>query len=1269
MWEVYSVGNATFLIEVYRGIARFWSTNDVYVMISAALVIGLLWNSLNWAMNQEKAPFPAKGFVFSIILVLAFLGPQSLTDVRVVSKKDSSFQVIDNVPLLPAVGGWLITTTGTALADVMAQAFSIADVDSWQALSPIQNFVNLSDTNYSDVCIPKPSQPGYNICKTLNSYLNDCFVASNMITPGASNSIDQILAAKPQDIFPLMAVTNEGLEARSYLVDDNPAGVVRVCKDLHRDLSNAMNDTNYQQNLKNTMLAQGVNLDEVGTFLRQYGAQGVIPAAESSLQLANAAFMRSVFRDYFNSSPYGQQVARAMFDTVRQRQLANASKKEYWMENAEVMQSFLEALTVFLTPFLALVLSISGQGLLAVGQYFAAWAFVQLWSVMIVLVNMFTALAMTNRFTDAVSVNKSQFSLSSIDSQFATANSYIGISGLLYTLIPPICIFVLYRGVHAIQGMSRQAMADPNINSQRLSPDTGASASNGQISYGNQMSTFENNTGRFVNGDSLVSTSMGQYSVGSSMGGSAAAGASTMRSQAKTYADSAQKALDNIFGNSTAGNFNFASSSDSQYQASSMSEWASAAANAISDATGMSAKEAQQLVAGGAVTVGVDGALSFGGIVGGGGSNGIFGKLGASASADIKASLGLNATGSQETNSNFQNALSKTEGMTEKINSALSKITTASEGASFSDMGSIQENAKLARAFTQQSQAAEQQQLMLSGMATQSGQVSSSKQLDIAGLATDLRHQNLEEFMSSQNPELWNNIKNTQIDGISGDKWLESKSNDIREAREQKSANPMGEGRASALMQFIDRLDAIDTVANSDGNKSVDIEKEQRDAAINRDIYGTLAAKGVVNADAGESLYQNKLNTLKDMEMVAGALTANQNEISQGTPEITSSNEFNKEYSKREETGIRKVDSAGSEAKQGKETVMQVADADKSRAEQDGYALTGEIKLPSESKQAELNEKAKLLDETTSSLTPTLDAVQSVIPNATDLIKPGAETAFHNFVEMQVKDNADISSYRPEYAEAFGSIADLDAFKTGSMQDRLASYNADKAINAQNMINVLSNDELMTTILGKDENGQYGVGTDESKVMFDKNTLEKLSEGANWLQEYNPEETNTPAVTQAIANAQHTEGDAAGTYLQAMQNLGALHESTSDSDGKLFSSESVNAAKDIESLLSIQESGRGEYAMIAELSDGTTMTSGTYWYPSGDREDSRDSISERLNTIEEMADNMGNLLSPEQHSYIDKTIETVRERINEKSGDREGEDINDGSKKPNSIYD
>ncbi|SUJ10025.1 conjugal transfer protein TraG N-terminal domain-containing protein [Shewanella morhuae] len=1275
MWEIYSVGNAAFLIDVFNGLARLWSTGDIYVLLSTALVIGLIWNSLQWATNQEKMPFPAKGFILSIIFVVGLLGPQSLVDVRITSKRDYSFQEINNVPLLPALGGWLISNSGTAIADLMAQAFSTVGIDTWEALSPIQHFVGLSDINFSDMCTPNPLDKNINVCKSFNYYLEDCFTTANLISPSSTNPIDPVLNAKPVDILNELKVTNPNLYTLSYLAPGNANGEHMKCEAAWNKLSGYMKSTQFTDNMQKSLAAQGSDLSKVTQFLTQYSTQGVIPAAESSLDLANAAFLSSIFNNYFTNSPYGEQVSRAMFDTVRQRQLANASKKEYWMENAEVMQSFFEALTVFLTPFLGLVLAVSGQGLMAVGQYFAAWMFVQLWSVMIVLVNLFTALAMTNRFNDAVAAGKSQFSLTAIDSQFATANSYISIAGMLYTFIPAICVFVLYRGVHAMQGMAKQAMADPNINAQRLSPDTGATVQNGNATYGNQTSQLENNTGRHINGDSLVSTSMGQYSVGSSMGGSSSAGASKMKSQAETFSANAQKALDQIFNNSKAGGIDFNTKEETAFTASSMSELATATTNALVDATGMSRSTASQLVAAGAVKMDAGGALSFGGGFsasndstsreGGEGKSsskgvGIFGKLGVQAGAEITGSVGLNSSAADELRNNVQKSLNLSDSQIEKINSNLSKIKGGSEVSSFSDKASIQENAKQASAFMRQAQAAEQQQIMLSNMATNSGQVSQSKQLDIAGMATDLQQQSIGSYLSAQNPELWEKIKNTEIDGKSGDKWLTDKEVESASIRSAKSGNAVGEGRANAIMSFMDKLDNINM--NSNGtSSSVDIAKEKNDAEINRDIYGALSANGVVNADAGVGLYQNKVDTLDNMAKVTTALDNSRAELARGTSDIPNSNDFNEQYESRVSTAGNQISEVGNIAKNGQEQALLSHTAYGSEFNEKGEELLGgKVSAPSQDKARDLESKSNDLNKSNAATAPILGAVSGIIPTVADAIKPGGETAFNNFTESQVKKGEDISSYRPEYAAAVGKIGDIEHFSDGSMQDRLTSTNQDKVTSAQEIINLLSDDKLMTSILGKDGNGNYGTGTESTKAQFDENTMAMLSQGATWLQNYQSNK-ETPAIAQAIDEAKSLPGNGVKTYLAAMQDLGIMHSATSESDGKVFNGDTARAAEGLSKILDTQESSQGRYGLMRDTIDGSRMTSGTIWYPAGDREASRDELNVRLNDIQNLAENLGGMLSPEQKNYVDKFISDSREKIQTDSGDRPGKSKSDSA--------
>lgn len=1087
MWEIYSVGNAAFLIDVFNGLARLWSTGDIYVLLSTALVIGLIWNSLQWATNQEKMPFPAKGFILSIIFVVGLLGPQSLVDVRITSKRDYSFQEINNVPLLPALGGWLISNSGTAIADIMAKAFSTVGIDTWEALSPIQHFVGLSDINFSDMCTPNPLDKSINVCKSFNHYLEDCFTTANLISPSSTNPIDPVLNAKPADILNELKVTNPNLYTLSYLAAGNDNGEHMKCEAAWNKLSGYMKSTQFTDNMQKSLAAQGSDLSKVTQFLTQYSTQGVIPAAESSLDLANAAFLSSIFNNYFTNSPYGEQVSRAMFDTVRQRQLANASKKEYWMENAEVMQSFFEALTVFLTPFLGLVLAVSGQGLMAVGQYFAAWMFVQLWSVMIVLVNLFTALAMTNRFNDAVAAGKSQFSLTAIDSQFATANSYISIAGMLYTFIPAICVFVLYRGVHAMQGMAKQAMADPNINAQRLSPDTGATVQSGNVSFGNQNSTLETNTGRHLSGDTISTTSLGDFSVGSSMGNSAATGATQLKSAASSLSQNAQSALDNIFSSSTSGSYEQSAGNTSSASTQSLRDYASNLVNNVSEGLGISKKDAQQLLASGAIGVSAGGGLSLGG-----------GHiLGAKLGGEVKASAQLSSSSDQTSSQSFLTSVQGSESKRDAVNAALSKIATVSDLSSFSDTGAVSDSARQAASYARQAQAADQQSAMLTNMSTQSAQISSSKKLDFAGLAADLRNQDLGSYVSQHNPELWERMQNTQIGNQSGAEWLQQKEVGLLEQRSSKSNNAGGEARAGALMEFAKQLDSINV---NESGSAINVAKERQDANTNKDIFSMLAQNNVTNADAFAEMYGEKAKTMDAIELTTDKIDSQTGRLNTGAPTLTDANTYQQQFTQAQGAATGTVGSAKAIAEEGTQAVIQQNKANREQLDIDGNALTGGVAGVTPETKQQLAQGSDRLDASINSSSQLLDTIRQVPNELGNLTKSNSEVATNNYI-TQLASTEDGAKWVGENmngdtGKGLGLLSNFNGNPTEVMNRGLQVPGQEQE-KYKSLLKTLDNPELMSGLLGAD-----GKGSDLAKSIYSPEDLHKLSELNDWYQGY-----------------------------------------------------------------------------------------------------------------------------------------------------------------------
>ena len=74
--NVYIWGDLEFADFVLKGIAAIFQTGDSAFNTAAGilLMLYLLWTFLKWAMNTEKNPYPAREFIFGIVLWMAFGG-------------------------------------------------------------------------------------------------------------------------------------------------------------------------------------------------------------------------------------------------------------------------------------------------------------------------------------------------------------------------------------------------------------------------------------------------------------------------------------------------------------------------------------------------------------------------------------------------------------------------------------------------------------------------------------------------------------------------------------------------------------------------------------------------------------------------------------------------------------------------------------------------------------------------------------------------------------------------------------------------------------------------------------------------------------------------------------------------------------------------------------------------------------------------------------------------------------------------------------------
>ncbi|MGI2115611.1 conjugal transfer protein TraG N-terminal domain-containing protein [Shewanella frigidimarina] len=1132
-FEVYSMGNPEFLIEIFKGLSRMWSQNDIYVLFGIALILGLMAGMFKWAIDQDKSPFPAKSFIISIVVVLGLLGPNSLVDVTVISKRDNSYQNISNVPFLPALSGWLITGTITVIADQFAQAFSVVGVaNTWTAFSPIQHFVGLATADFQPACVPiAGSEKTYNICKTLSQYLNDCYITSELISSNKNDPLEKLANAKPKELVGLIKTTNLALETKYYL-STNPTftdGIMASCIEAHTQLTTAVNSAHFNLALDKSSISQGLKLSEVDKFIAQQVPNGTIPEAESSLDLAKVMFLKSKFADNFNNSDYGNQVAKGMFDTVNQRHFVNAQKKEYWMENAEIMQSFFEALCVFITPFIGVTLAFSGQGLLAVGQYFMVWVFVNMWAVMLVLVNGFMAMAMTGRFTEGVAAGTSQFSLNSIDSQFTTANSYISMGGMLYTFIPAICIFVMYKGVHAMQGLASKSMQDPNIKAERFAPDTGATVNNGKTDYGNQNSVYQNNTGSHNRGDSLTQTSSGQFSVGSSSASSAGMAAQQLQSKADSVAASRSKAVEEMFSSGNVGSYDYKNGESNQYTIGSKEGAVEAAAQAIKEATGMDISQARKVAASGTVSGEVGGALSFG--------NGVAGmKLGGKA----QAALGIDDSASESEKQSFQKSMDLAQRHFKEINASLQNTRMASTGWSDSTSSAFQEKASEGALLARQEQALRQQSASISDMQSRSSQLSDSTQIGMSQLQSALGNQSIQEFLQSSNPALWEQLQNQQYqlgNNTTGNaqEFLDKKTADYLASSNNTSVDGYAMAKSNALKDLIKEHDGIDY--NKGGG--VDFDKEKSDNQINQGIFQAMKEQGITGAAEAFNLYQQRGDQLDSMQQSSDRIGGNFddaiktiNHPSSTELQAQSTNIQDQSNAVREDAANNTKGSMADVANNGSNMSADVA----SDAKEMGIAIpTG----PGSNVAAKVDEAKDKVIEGNANAQHAFGLVSGIASKAAEGLKPEAEIAFNDMVsKLDPKNESDfntLNSLSPEMSKAFGA---LNNYELGDINTDRIQKDMPREGNAE-LVGMLQNDQMKGLFL--DENNE---ATQMARQTFDRDTVEKLEKFGQWESSYenNPTDHRT-AISEGVKNSpiNTTDNSPANAVLNAMEGTSTLN--------------------------------------------------------------------------------------------------------------------------------
>ena len=385
---------------------------------------------------------------------------------------------------------------------------------------------------------------------------------------------------------------------------------------------------------------------------------------------------------------------------------------------------------------------------------------------------------------------------------------------------------------------------------------------------------------------------------------------------------------------------------------------------------------------------------------------------------------------------------------------------------------------------------------MLTQMATNSGQVSTSRDIDFAGLSASLNKQDIGSFLSKNNPELWDKIKDMQVNGMSGDKWLDEKTVSFAQERESKSVNAIGEGRALALQELMKENDKINM---QEGGRGIDIGKEKADAEMNRDIFQSMAAAGVVNTAAAGDLYQNKVNTLDAMGNTSSYLDQSKTPLEEVAPKMPTADEFKDTHRARENGSQNMANKARDETLKGNDHVAKEADDNKATFKQQGEKLTGGVQDVGSAPE-NFNKKIDNLDRSHSATAQLFNTIGDLPTKLGEMTKPEGDRAMNNLITQLASSEEGAKwigdNVKGDTANGMNLLSDFKGEPTEKF-NRGVQVPGDEGRQYRSLLQSLDNPELMRGILGED-----GQGTPLAKQNFKEEELAKLSELNSWYQSY-----------------------------------------------------------------------------------------------------------------------------------------------------------------------
>lgn len=496
MFEILAIGNGYFMYRVFVALAMMWSSGVFASLGGLGLLIGLLAMGAQTVSSGGQKMDIGALFTGFIMWAILFAGGASVQITEVGFMRPGSTgansYVVDDVPFGVAATGWVITTVGKEITEMMEQAYGLVGEEQsvlktghgrsleWLAAVRLASDINIG-SNDNQFSVMRAN---------LISYMRYCSVQAVVRDPERAGTM-------PYTGNPLDPDTGFGFESEWVTTDwytytsptAKPALSAVTCTvaterlvayfgsgsgQAFRDFANTVarpigysGESDADQQAVDAAAALNVSLDQAQSYML-------------------GSVMAGLWSEAISGSPLltDQQIANRIMITqaVEQRATEAAGEESMFRRTMYPLMTFLESTFYITAPFMALAIGLGRLGLSMAMKFGLVSLWLGMWLPTLAVINMFQIVSFESAFEAIVRTyagSDAQYQIGSIAASSHIQSSvldWLATGSMLAAATPMISLMFLMGSAYTATSLAGTFKGGDVINERGPTPDVAGAA-------------------------------------------------------------------------------------------------------------------------------------------------------------------------------------------------------------------------------------------------------------------------------------------------------------------------------------------------------------------------------------------------------------------------------------------------------------------------------------------------------------------------------------------------------------------------------------------------------------------------------------------------------------------------------------------------------------------------------------------------------------------------------------------------------------------------